>query len=194
MQNAIRRLLSKFLILSFLFHEPLVEQIVVKYGKQGKYLSHWTKLQVCIVTYSIHLILPQFFFTGIHFGDDSTHYVGDVGYEKVAFEPVRTKKAFITICSFNYMQPTITSATSRAEHACVLARSAYLCVYVLLCYHACVLPCLRVYALGVLTYLASLRDQRSYTLKYLLWLNILLSYVFVCLVCFFVLFSLDFNN
>ena len=79
MQNAIRRLLSKFLMLSFLFHELLVEQIVAKYGKQGKYLSHWTKLQVCIVTYSIHLILPQFFFTGIDFGGDSTHYVGRVG-------------------------------------------------------------------------------------------------------------------
>ena len=186
MQNAIRRLLSKFLILSFLFHEPLVEQIVVKYGKQGKYLSHWTKLRVCIVTYSIHLILPQFFFTGIHFGDDSTHYVGDVGYEKVAFEPVRTKKAFITICSFNYMQPTITSATSRAEHACVLARSAYLCVYVLgvfKCLPASVLTCLRAWRTYVFSELAWSAFLHA-MMKYFTFLRVCVLGMLFCLIFF----------
>ena len=77
--------------------------------------------------------------------------------------------------------------------ACLRARVLCLRVYVLACsrsLHASVLTCLRAWRVYVLSMLTCLVCLRAWLLRW----NVLFSYVFAHLVCFFVLFALHFNT
>ena len=56
--------------------------------------------------------------TGVYFRSE-LNYVGQVGQQKIIFEPIRAQKSLISICGFNYMYLSVSVCNFLSFFCCM---------------------------------------------------------------------------